>query len=72
MRARAWDCVHGISGISGISGSWTGRKGYEGIVHRRCRHDIWLRTQLPGMSFALPKVKFSPSMIIVSCMCVLS
>ena len=44
----------------GIDCSRTGRKSYEGIVHRRCRRDIWLRTQLPGMSFAVPKVKISP------------
>ena len=53
----------------GMNGSWTGRKGDEGIVHRRCRHDIWLRTQLPGMSLALPKLSFSPPNI-VSCICI--
>ena len=25
-----------------------------------CRRDIWLRTQLPGMSVLVPKVKISP------------
>ena len=56
-----------------VMGSWEGKlvvervKADEGIVHRRCRHDIWLRTQRPGMSLALPKVNFSPPNNIVSC-----
>ena len=50
---------------AGIKSSWgrsvvVGRVGsYEGIVHRRCRHDIWLRTQLPGCLSVCRKLKFS-------------
>ena len=43
-----------------IDCSRTGRKAMKASCIGGCRRDIWLWTQLPGMSVTVPKVKISP------------